>query len=189
VKFETFYDKDFVCVVGDNGSGKTTLIQKFLLSKVPRSKIYVLNSSRQKNWYRWLPQDHITTPIMFTKKWFEVFLLEFASKHQGCVLVLDDMDNYKSKESDVLESVVINARHLGIGLIMSVRRLPSIPIEIYQMARYTFIARQLVNYNIYYIANLIPEQYVWQLKALPKFAFGVFSPDSEPIFAKIKLKL
>lgn len=189
MEFKLNQFKDFIVIVGDNDSGKTTMMQKFILANMKKDKIIILNSSRQKDWADYIPiPKNIIKPAMFTKKWFEMFLLDMVSSKKDHLLVLDDVDNYGVKKSEVFKSVVINARHLNMGMVVAVRSLQELPILFYKQARYIFISRQLVFYDRQYIAFTIGRKNADKLENLEKYAFGVFDRKTNE-FEIIKLKV
>jgi len=177
IKINIIYNKDFISVCGDNGSGKTTLVEKLILSNIPPEKIFVLNSSNEGSWYQYVPKNNVITPIMFTKEFFERFLLEFVSRHSDCMLVLDDIDNYNIKRSEVLKSVVINARHLNIGIVITTRSLQDLPIILYRQSKYAFLSRQISQYDRIYISTMVGLENSRKLGNLDKYVFGVYSRD------------
>ena len=174
LKFNPY--KDIVNVVGNNGSGKTTLVETLFVKNTPLDNIYVLNSSGEDSWKRCgIPKENIVVPEMFSREYFESVLLMFAGKEtKGSLLILDDVDNYGPKGSMIFKSVVINARHLNLGVIVTTRDLQSLPINFYQQAHYTFFARQPSDYSLRYIATLIPPEHTYNLKNLDKYVFGVW---------------
>lgn len=180
--------KDFIIIVGDNGSGKTTFC-KMLISKCDNSNTIVLNSSRESVWDNLINPKNNIKPELFTKKFFEKALLKIAAlTNDKALVILDDIDNYGIKKSEVLKSVVINARHLNLGLILMSRSLQDIPITLYKQAKYVFLGTQSTDYSIYYIATLIGMENAKKLKAIPKFTFGVYDSANRQRFDFIKLK-
>lgn len=181
------YQKDFIICVGDNGSGKTSLTQKFWLRNVPKDKVFVLNSSRETTWAQYCEQANIIKPYMFTKKWFEEFLVRFVTEHSNCLLVLDDIDNYNVKESNVLKSVVINARHMNIGIIATSRNMQALPIIFYRQAKYSCFGRQVSKYDRIYIGYYMDEL-ASQLEYLQEYSFLIYDGKSRQ-YNIVKLKI
>lgn len=178
------WNRDFIIVVGDNGSGKTTLMQRLFVERTPMEKRFVLNSSRQSNWNDYVLEKHNYKPMEFTRKWFDKWLAAFVATHNNCLLVIDDYDNFNAKDSEVLKSVIINARHMNIGIILATRNLQSIPMILYQQAKYSFFGNQLVQYNRIY-AGYFMGSYATQLNGIPKYSFLVFD-GSQADFIKLK---
>ncbi len=180
--------KDYIMVSGINGSGKTLLIANFWLNKVDKKNVYVLNSSRENTWSRiGIPEENIIKPIRFDKKWFDLFLLEFVSSHTNCLLVLDDCDNFSFRESEILKSVIINARHMGIGIILSTRSLQSIPRVLYNQAKYCCFSVQRVKYDIIYLGYTIGEV-AYLLNNLGKYEFMIYDMNNKQ-YSVVKLAL
>ncbi len=186
--FKIISNRDFICVIGDNGSGKTTLVEKLILSKVPRDKVYVLNSSLEDSWNKYVAPKNITKPIIYTQQYFEKFLLDFTANHIDCTLVLDDIDNYEIKKSWVLKSIVTNARHLNIGIILTSRNLQDIPKVLYRQSKYIFVSRQVSMYDRQYIATIIGLEKSYTLANLGEHVFGMYDGVTKNM-EYIKLKV
>ncbi|MGI0060156.1 MAG: ATP-binding protein [Nitrosotalea sp.] len=190
LNFTFKYNQDFLSVVGDNDSGKTTLIQRFILANVPPEKVFVLNSSNEESWYKYFPKQNITSPFMFTTSWFEQYILKTVAEHSGSVLVWDDVDNYNVKKSEILKSVVINARHLGLGIVIATRSLQELPILMYRQSKYAFFATQRSMYDRNYIATMIGLENARKLANLDKHVFAVAGKGIPQLeFIKLKIKV
>lgn len=162
-------------------------MQKLILSNVPPERIFVLNSSNEGTWYQYVPRQNVINPVMFTRDFFERFILEFVSRHSDCLLVLDDIDNFNVKRSEVLKSVVINARHMNLGIVITTRSLQDIPIVLYRQSRYCFFSRQISMYDRNYIATMIGLENARKLGNLEKYVFGIYSKEFNDMhFIKIQ---
>jgi hypothetical protein len=147
----------------------------------------VVNSSNEPSWNQYANSDHIYKPTLFNLKWLEQTLLKIVTKEPPVtadgrkgtdtrkLIIVDDADNFNLKVSDVLRSIVVNARHLNCGLILTARELSSIPKILYSQASYSFFARQDSDYNIYYIATIIGYENGAILKNLDRFVFAQWS--------------
>jgi GTPase SAR1 family protein len=182
------WNHDYVVCVGSNGSGKTTLIQRYVLPNVPHDKIHVLNSSRESTWATFLPKEQITKPIMFDVKTLEEFLLKFVSENPNSFLVLDDIDNYEPRNSIVFKSVIVNARHLNIGMCITSRFLQEIPRNVYSQARLIFVGRVESDFDVRYLATIIPPRAAYLTKNLEKYQFMMVDVRERKYYI-IKLKI
>jgi ABC-type lipopolysaccharide export system ATPase subunit len=182
------WNKDYVVVIGSNGSGKTTLIQRLILPNIPKDRIFVLNSSRESTWYNHIPKENIYKPVMFDVRTLESFLLGYVSNNPNSHLVLDDVDNYDPKNSVVFKSVIINARHMNIGLTISSRFLQEIPRNVYSQSRLIFSGRVESDFDVRYLATIISPRAAYLTKTLNKYEFMMFDVKSRQYY-KIRLKI
>ena len=175
------YNKDFVIIVGDNGSGKTTLVRN-VVTGVPKQQVYILNASGQ----RWdFPKRNITHPLLYTKEWFNSYIVKFLATHSNCTLVLDDADNFDIKKNQYLRSLIINARHVSVGVVLSIRQVQDLDKLIYKQAK-CYIARQAVRWDMQYVAKFMPEELAYELKDLPPYTFlNYYQKTSEARLFKV----
>jgi hypothetical protein len=181
--------KDFVTVVGGNGSGKTVLIQRYLLANVKdKNTIYIINSSNESSWYNYAPEKNILKPLIYDLKWLETNLLRIISTAPGRVLlVVDDIDNWDIKASTILKSVVVNARHANVGLIVSTRQLSFIPKVLYAQSKYIFVANQQSDWDCYYLATIIGYARAETLKQLGDYEFARWGQKEKKLdYIKVK---
>jgi uridine kinase len=168
--------KDIIVIVGDNDSGKTSLVQKFIIAKMDKKNIYVINASHQDDWRNYVPQDNIFNPAVFDIDWLEkVLLLIASSKSKNITLIIDDIDNFDIKYNIVIKSIAVNLRHLNVGLIITSRSLIDIPRVIYKQSRYLFLGYQASDYDINYIGTVIGYENARKLKQLSQYIFMVWS--------------
>ncbi|MGC8579676.1 MAG: ATPase/DNA packaging protein [bacterium] len=178
--------KDIITVIGDNGSGKTTLVGTLFTHK---ENCFVINCSGQAIWNKYINPDNIIVPVVYTNTWLEKTLLTIASKYnKKATILIDDIDNFQVKGSQVFKSLTINARHLNFGIIAISRTLSDIPKIFYRQSRYLFIATQTSDYDIYYIATIIGYENAKALKTLPKYVFALWDRDNKRL-TKIKLNI
>jgi GTPase SAR1 family protein len=164
--------KDIVVIVGDNESGKTSLVQKLFLSNIDRSHVFIINSSHESSWSKYVPDEQIFSPSIFDIKWIEkVLLLIVSSNMKSVTLVIDDIDNFDIKFNIIIKSITVNLRHINTGLILTSRSLVDIPRVIYKQARYMFIGYQSSDYDTNYIATIIGYENAKLLKNLNQFEF------------------
>lgn len=182
------YNKDYVVVIGTNGSGKTTLIQRFILANMPKENIYVLNSSRESSWSTFLPADHIFKPVFFDVKTLDNFLCTNVPDNVNTHFVLDDVDNYEPRNSVIFKSVIINARHMNIGLTISSRFLQDIPRNVYSQARLIFSGRVESDFDVRYLATIISPRAAYLTKSLEKYQFMMWDVRERKHYV-IKLKI
>jgi GTPase SAR1 family protein len=182
------YNKDYVVVIGTNGSGKTTLVQRYVLPNIPHDKIHVLNSSRESTWSTFLPKEQISKPVFFDVKTLENFLLGYVSENPNSHLVLDDVDNYDPRNSIVFKSVIINARHMNIGMTITSRFLQEIPRNVYSQARLIFVGRVESDFDVRYLATIIPPRAAYLTKNLEKYQFMMVDVRERKFYI-IKLKI
>lgn len=177
------YNKDFVIVVGDNGSGKTTVV-RYLVEGVPKDKVYVLNASGQK----WdFAKKNVQNPLMYSNEFFNKYCVNFLAKHSNCTLILDDADNFNIKHNDYLKSLVINARHASIGVILSVRQVQDIDKIIYKQAK-SYISYQSVDYDTVYLSKMMPRTIAEYTKTLNEYEFLNFCYEGvKPVYRKFKV--
>jgi energy-coupling factor transporter ATP-binding protein EcfA2 len=176
-KYEVQYNKDWTCVCGANGSGKTTLM-RYLLKSVPKDKLYVLSGGFEDDWALSANKKNIIKPQSYDTDWFNRWLLEFAQETSNCTLVLDDADNFQLKDNVYLQTIYINSRRTNLGGFLSVRRLSSIPIAIYNGSKYCIFARQNSDRNIWYIAEMCGMDIAKKLKTLKQYDFLVYKPST-----------
>ncbi len=190
MKIEFNYNKDFIVIVGNNGSGKTTLAT-YLTKKIPRESIYVINSGAAGQWYHMnINKNHIYIPTEYSDEEFSRILKEIVTnpKAKNIFIVIDDADNFKLKNNDILRSIFINSRRLNVGGMLIVRRLSWVPIEIYDYSKYAFFARQNVDFSIFYASYFIPKEIARKLKTLPQYAFLAYRPETgESKIIKVKI--
>mgnify|MGYP001626244457 CR=1 FL=1 len=168
--------QDIIVVVGDNNSGKTSIVQKLLLSKADKKNVYVINSSHESSWEKYVPKDNIFSPAIFDIKWLEkVLLLIVASNNRNITLVIDDIDNFDVKFNVIIKSIAVNLRHINAGLIITSRSLVDIPRTIYKQAKYLFVGYQSSDYDIYYISTIIGYEKAKILKTLKEHEFLLWS--------------
>jgi hypothetical protein len=168
-------DEDYNILVGSNGSGKTTLM-KYFMSRVDKSIIYVLNAGGDKSWSKLYSPDRVVVPAEYTVKWLDKYLLRFTSDEtiKRACLVFDDADNFDIRKSVVFKSMYINSRRLAVGGWLSVRKLNSIPIEVYNNARYLFIGRQNSDRTVWYLSETLGRARGELLKTLKPHNFLVY---------------
>lgn len=183
--------KDIVVVVGDNESGKTSLVQKLFLANSDLSHVFIINSSHESSWKKYVNDDHIFSPSVFDIKWIEkVLLLIVSSNIKNVTLVIDDIDNFDIKFNIVIKSITVNLRHINTGLILTSRSLVDIPRVIYKQARYMFIGYQSSDYDINYIATVIGYENARALKNLNQFEFMLWDRRNKvPKIVKLDSKL
>jgi hypothetical protein len=173
--YKGVYNKTFSIACADNGYGKTELIMKVLCHNVPREKIYVLNTSRQRDWTKFIPKKNIYVPVMFNIDFIEQFLLEFMKTHSDCMLILDDFDAYPVKKSDIVYKIVREARHSNVGIVAATGMLQRLPTIYYQQADYLFFGPQESKWNVQYISKAnIPQEDANILMKLPKYVFAAW---------------
>lgn len=178
--------KDLITVIGDNGSGKTTLITKLFTTY---NNCFIINTSRQKIWSSFVNPENIINPVSFDLKWLEEVLLRISSKSKGkTTIILDDVDNFPIKGSAVFKSIVINARHLNIGIIVAARVLSDLPKIFYKQSRYIIIGSQSSDYDMYYLATVIGYGNARLLKELKEYEFAVWDSKQKKLsFLKLRL--
>jgi len=163
---------DWLLFVGNNGSGKTTLM-KYLLQRVDKNYIYVLNCGGSKAWDIYKEQSKV--PASYELEYLDKFLLQILKndKIKKLHLVIDDADNYELRKSSIFRSMYINSRRLAIGGMLAVRNLTSVPLTIYNASRYLFISVQKNNYIIQYIRGTIGDD-AYKLRELAQYEFMVY---------------
>jgi GTPase SAR1 family protein len=188
LRFDPYHD--YVVAVGSKGSGKTTLMQRLFASKVPREKVYVLNSSRERSWNNYALPENVETPNMLTLSEFERIVLKFASrKSDRSLMVLDDVDIFpKVKKSEAFYSVVAQSRHLNVGVIVTARLLSSFPLGFYTQADYVFFGSQESQYTAQYVATFIGLENAYSLVRMPEHVFGFWDTRKRTL-EKIKLRV
>jgi hypothetical protein len=181
--FKFKYNKSFVLLCADNGYGKTSMLQSFICAGAPKDRIYLLNTSRQHDWSGIIPDSHIYKPLMFNQDFIDQFILEFAmgKDHSNCLLILDDLDAFPVKKSDIIYKFVREARHSNIGIVITTGMLQKIPTIYYQMAEYSFFGPQSNKYNIQYINKTsITDGYI--LSEIERYTFAVWSREEKKMY-------
>ncbi len=164
--------KDIVVIIGDNDSGKTSIIQWLFLKRIDNKNTYVINSSHEASWKTIVPEQNIFSPSIFNIKWLQKVLLLIASSNSKQItIVIDDIDNFNVKEDKIFKSLIINLRHLNVGLIISSRTMSDLPKNLYKQARYSLFGYQSSDYDMYYIATIIGYDTAKTLKLLPDYVF------------------
>ncbi|MEM3264774.1 MAG: ATPase/DNA packaging protein [Thermoplasmata archaeon] len=185
--FEINQFKDIIVIIGDNESGKTSIVQKLFLPKMKKDSVFVINSSHEDSWAKYISEDHIFSPSIFDIDWLEkVILLIVSSNLKSITLIIDDIDNFQVKFNNIIKSIAVNLRHINTGLIITSRSLVDIPRVIYKQSRYIFIGYQSSDYDIYYIATIIGYKNAETLKSLKQFEFAVWDRKTKSL-RRVKL--
>lgn len=169
------YNKTFSILVADNGFGKTQLLQTIICYGVAKEKIFVLNTSRQSDWNSILPAKNIFLPVMFSTKYIEQFMLEFMMTHSDCLLIIDDIDAYQIKKSEILYKIIREARHSNVGLVAATALMQRLPSVYYQQAEYLFVGPQSNEYNVRYLSTTnVPRKDADVYLSLEQYQFAVW---------------
>jgi hypothetical protein len=166
---------DYSLFLGGKGSGKTTLMQMFA-SKVSKSNIYLLNTSREKSWEKYVNKENIYYPNLLTLKEFNKLILQMVSDAKSkSLLIFDDVDAFPNlRKSDVFYSIISQSRHMDIGVMVSSRLLNAFPIGFYTQADRAFFASQKSRYVVQYIATYVGLENAYSLIGMPQYTFGVW---------------
>ncbi len=136
------YNYDRMLVVGRSGSGKTTFVH-YLLKNVPK---YIVLTQKIDDLY---PKKHIRILNDDIDKSINDFISEGIRK-APITLVFEDLPSYlySSKLPKLFRYVLINGRHIGIGLIFISQRFYTIPVLVrVQSNLHVYFASALGDYN------------------------------------------
>ena len=116
------YNYDRMLVIGRSGSGKTYFVFQ-LLKHVPN---YLVLTQKQNDYY---PKNHIILLDYDIEESVNNFIIE-GIKKAPITLVFEDLPSYiySSKLPEKFRYVLINGRHIGIGMIFISQRYRAIPV-------------------------------------------------------------
>lgn len=141
------FNYDALLFLGRSGAGKTTLVKK-ILSNVPRSRLYVIDSNYEFH------GSNITRPTAYTSEWLDDYIKKFRAVHSNCLLYIEDIDLFQPLRSIELKRLAINGRHQNIGLILVSRRPKELPKVVISKCRYCFIFAGLVPEDKEYLESI-----------------------------------
>lgn len=135
-------------IAGNSGSGKTELALYFI-RQAPRFLIVDSNleiAIRLKMPYTMdLKKWNIETPIFYPQQYTTQMLdamLRKARQFKNLLLFIDDLDLFSGGQyyhGDEINRAMVNIRHQNIALILSMKRIVSIPYLIPQQANYVYL--------------------------------------------------
>ena len=142
------YDK--ILLVGASGSGKTELAIKQYLPKADRLLIIDTNAeistktglAKTRNLSEWNPD---TCPCYFPQKYTIAHLekmIQKARSYTNITLFIDDLDTYSGGQyysGNEIISLMINARHQNIGIILTLKAPNNLDKRIIQNCHYVHL--------------------------------------------------
>lgn len=189
-----YYNYSKALFIGNSGSGKTTLVLKHYL---PLAKNFMvvdtnmeistkINKPKTRNLKDWNFNTPCYYPREYTVKHLEE-IIRYARRFNNFLFFIDDLDAFNGGQyysGNELNTLMVNGRHQNIGVIVTNKRITSIPNLLVQQSQ--FVHLWAVNAKFYktleiWNLSLNYQGNIEDLTRLDTHTFAYFEPEAQNI--------
>lgn len=148
------WNSELIGIIGAEQTGKSHFFKTYLLPKVPKNRILVLDTNYE---YQKLGLQ-VIKPEDYNGKWLDQFLRTIRAKASNFCLILEDLDVYLSqgKQSEEIIKLGINGAHQSIGGVWFSHRALGIPKAFLMRTKYFVLFAGLSPEDAEYLGEIAP---------------------------------
>ena len=148
------WNSELIGIIGAEQVGKSHFFKHFLLPKIPKNRLIVLDTNYEYQKYG----AQVVIPKEYNARWLDGFLKNIRAKSSNICLVFEDLDIYLAdgKRSEELMKLGINGAHQNIGGVWFSHRALGIPKVFLMRTRFLILFAGLSPEDALYLGQIAP---------------------------------